>query len=232
MGRVRPLVNRVLPRESVEVRVRSGLAEGLRLQIDPQSQKYYWHGNWAMEIQLALKELLRPGMTFWDAGAHYGFLALIGSRLVGQTGRVVAFEPIPANYEKLKNHLAINNAANVSVEPVALSAHVGSAEMTTEHGESSTWTLKGPPVDGAATVQLSTLDEQLAKHEPPDVIKVDVEGAEIELLRGGAELIRRHRPVVIIEILSRDGVPAVQEMLPGYAPPRTLGPDNYLFRPA
>src|SRR6202165_5788560 len=87
---LRPLLNRLLPSRPPCVVVRSGPADGMRLLIYPKNEKYYWTGWHERPVQEALQRLLRPGMTFWDVGAHIGFFSCLAGRLVGTDGRVVS----------------------------------------------------------------------------------------------------------------------------------------------
>ncbi len=91
---IRPLVTRLLPDEPTAVTLRSGVGAGLRLVIDPQTEKFLWAGDHEVAVQHELAATLRPGMVFWDEGAHAGFFSIAG-RLVGERGWVHAFEPMP-----------------------------------------------------------------------------------------------------------------------------------------
>lgn len=229
LGRLaRPLVNRVLPRNVVPVVVRSGPAAGITVLIDPQTEKFFWTGAHELPVQQALQRLLRPGATFWDVGAHAGFFALLAARLVGPDGRVDAFEPLPENRRRLERALELNGAANVHVHDCAVSDCAGA---TTLYGSSAsvTWSLvPGGERDETLAVAAKTLDSLAESLPPPDVLKVDAEGSEPAVLRGGLGLLRERRPAILLEA-DEAGVAALVETIPAYSAER-LDATHWLVR--
>jgi FkbM family methyltransferase len=155
---------------------------------------------------------IRPGSVLFDVGAHYGWLSLKAARRVGHTGRVVAFEPSPVLLDMLKYHQARNRLSQMTV--------VGSAVSETDSAAASFFLLNGglsarnsltigreglpflDSVDKTAakvpTVRLDTFSE--AEALAPDVIKIDVEGAEGMVLRGAAVTLARFHPVLVVSI--------------------------------
>ena len=93
---LRPLVNRLLPGRAAWIVVRSGPARGLRLLIEPKTEKFYWTGAHEVAVQQTIADLLKPGMTFWDVGAHIGFFSLLASRRVGARS-AVGVGSLPSN---------------------------------------------------------------------------------------------------------------------------------------
>ncbi|MBI2331372.1 MAG: FkbM family methyltransferase, partial [Chloroflexi bacterium] len=113
---VRGGLNRAAPHGLAEVTVAGGGLAGLRLQLDMQKEKDYWLGTYEPELQAALRDLARPGMTAYDVGAHIGYISLLLARAVSPSGRVFAFEPLPANLERLQANLTLNpDIRNVTV---------------------------------------------------------------------------------------------------------------------
>jgi FkbM family methyltransferase len=149
------------------------------------------------------RRLLQPGDAFVDAGAFHGWYAVVASRAVGPSGRVLAFEPNPETYRVLVRNLALNACANVLAFNVALSDTDGEA-----------WLYQGPAdgsysalaeVDGwTRRVRVSTrrLDAVVNESTAPRVamMKADVEGAEVMVLRGAADVLAGSRPVVVFEV--------------------------------
>lgn len=226
----RPLLNVVLPSEVTTVTVRAGGGAGLKLVIDPQSEKFYWTGNHEPHIQEALKAELRPGMQFWDVGTHIGFFSLQAARLVGDGGCVRAFEPMPDNIDRIKRNIELNGASNVTVVPVAVSAEAGSATMYARHGSSLMWTLDPTLGDTpSGSVPLATLDSYLDEFGVPDLVKIDAEGAEVDVLRGSSTLIAEGRTSFLVEFMSEDLENAGRELLAAYSfvP---LGDNHWLLR--
>lgn len=200
----RPLVNRVLPDRPIVVTVRSGVAYGTKLQIQPRREKYYWAGQHEVEVQRAIDELLRPGDTFWDVGAHIGFFSLIASRSVLPSGHVHAFEPYGPSRARLLTNLDLNNAGNVSVHPQAVAAKPGLAQFYAAR-ETPMWTLVREMGEGSSIeVSCTTLDEQADVLGGPTLVKVDVEGAEVEVLRGASRLFASERPPSLIVEFTND----------------------------
>jgi FkbM family methyltransferase len=224
----RPLLNRLLPAQTTEVAVRSGPAQGIRLVVLPRREKYYWTGAYEPGVQDALVRLLRPGMTVWDVGAHIGFFSLLAARLVGPDGVVHAFEPMSANRERLQAAVALNGAANVVVRDRAVSATPGRADL---HGHEHTtmWSLletgrRGEPVE------VVTLDLLAGELGSPQLVKIDAEGAEVDVLRGGETLLGGQvKPALLVEFTDERALAAGRGLVTGYDF-EPLGGNHWLLR--
>jgi FkbM family methyltransferase len=130
---------------------------------------------------------------------------VIGSRLAGQRGRVYAFEPVPANAALVGRNAALNGLRNVEVLPMAVTDHTGRAEMVLAAyaGGAALSTAPRPPdATGTLPVDATSIDHLVfdAGMTPPTLVKIDVEGAEMEVLRGMARTCAVHRPAIICEI--------------------------------
>lgn len=213
---LRPLVNQVVPAEPTEVIVRSGHAAGLHLYIRPREEKFYWTGAYEEHTQDLLVRLLQPSMTFWDVGTHIGFLSMLAARIVGETGHVHSFEPMPENRARLQKAIAANGFSNISVHETALAAIPGA--MTLHPGaHSTTWTLMAEHGDDrSVAVVCDTLDNVTDSYGVPDLIKIDVEGAEVDVLRGGIELLAMHRPRLLVEFHDDANLQTAKRLLPTY----------------
>lgn len=208
---VRPVVNRLLPAQPTVVTVRSGAAKGIRLPLYLREEKYYWTGLHEEPVQQALVGSLARGMTFWDVGAHIGFYSLLASRLVGSDGHVRSFEPMPANRARLELAIRLNAAANVSVDPRAVGASAGEAVLH-RHEWSTMWSLDGE--GEGVVVAVTTLDDAVALHDPPDVVKIDVEETALAVLEGAARLLERPGLVLLLETDRSLPPEAIGEVLP------------------
>ena len=149
--------------------------------------------------------LVQPGMTVIDVGAHAGLYTLSASTLAGPVGRVIAFEPSPRERAHLVAHVRLNRCANVTVEPVALGDSEGEADLfVVDSSETGCNSLRPGAIGPGHTVRvgLRTLDEYAKGSglDRVDVIKMDVEGAELSVLRGARSLFRTMRPVLLCEI--------------------------------
>ena len=152
--------------------------------------KNYFYNRFVPGKAGCLPQLLQPGETVWDIGAHCGYTALVESQAIGSTGRCFAFEPNPRNRQLLQLHLQWNRAANVTVLPYAISGADG--ELTfgwEEHQRAST--ISSHLGGTGWQVQVRTIDGLIKSGEvpAPTFLKIDVEGAELELLQGAARLL-------------------------------------------
>ena len=152
-------------------------------------------GTYEPEQTRAFGEHLHAGGTLLDVGAHVGYYTLLSAVLVGPRGRVVAFEPNPRNCGYLRRHVRMNGCANVQVEEAAGSAANGTARFVFGSGTGTGHLAEG----GTVEVQTVRLDDYCASRGiVPTAIKVDVEGAELDVLRGGEETIVAHHPVIFL----------------------------------
>jgi FkbM family methyltransferase len=226
----RPIVNRILPDVALRVKVLSGAARGCCLVIKVREEKFYWTGMHEPHLQRAITELLGPGQTFWDVGAHIGFFAVIASRMVGVSGQVRCFEPMDESRDRLGRTVELNHLVNVSVSDIAVSDKSGYAVLH-PHRLSPMWTLVDHQEDReGVTVRVRNLDDLVAEVGAPDVIKVDVEGAELEVLRGGARLLRSARPVLLVEFSSEQLLCQARDELESYDFEH-LADNHWLMRP-
>jgi FkbM family methyltransferase len=153
------------------------------------------NGTYEREQTRLFQEHIRPGATVLDVGAHVGYYTVLAAVLAGESGRVHAFEPNPANAEFLRRHVRINALGNVRVEQAAVSDRAGTARFDFGTGSGT-----GHLADaGALEVRTLRLDDHCAEHAlAPTAIKIDVEGAETAVLAGGRATLGRHRPVLFL----------------------------------
>jgi FkbM family methyltransferase len=153
-----------------------------------------------------VKRFLKRGMTVLDVGAHHGLYTLLASNLVGPTGKVIAFEPSPRERKRLLKHLRWNGLREVQVEPYALGAKSGEAKLYLTDSFNDWCNSLRPPADGSEqviTVPVRTLDEAISlfKLDKIDLLKLDIEGGELDALAGAEKtLTLPERPVILIEV--------------------------------
>jgi FkbM family methyltransferase len=215
VGRIlRPLLNAALPTHPMSVRVLSGPARGLRIVIEPQREKSYWVGTHEPAVQKALVTVLRPGMTVWDIGAHAGFFSALCSRRVGASGRVHAFEPGRDTRARLERTIELNGFQNVQVHPCAVGGERAEGILH-DVGRSAQATLRPVKAPGS-TVEVRTVEDLWDELGPPDVIKIDAEGAEGPIIESGAGLLDGAPVSIVVEIHDDASEEQIRRLLPGH----------------
>jgi FkbM family methyltransferase len=148
---------------------------------------------------------IRPGDVFYDVGANIGFFTILGARLVGPQGRVVAFEPVPACARAVAHNIALNDFVHAEIREEAVGAAGGRARLLVV-GEAS-WshlasTGRHADVRDEIDVAVVAIDElvEAGAIPPPDVLKIDTEGAELQAIAGMRATIERHRPAIVCEL--------------------------------
>ncbi|MBK5232227.1 MAG: FkbM family methyltransferase [Thermoleophilia bacterium] len=225
----RPILNRIVPEGQTVVIIRSGPGKGLSLPIMPETEKYYWSGTHERHVQDAIVDLLNEGMCFWDIGAHIGFISIIAARQVGESGTVVAFEPMPESRARLTESIRLNGFTNVIVKDYALGdtnetrmlhpprLDESDAKGTDSRGSTLMWTLDSDRGDNdGISVDCRRIDDLVGEIEPPDLIKVDAEGVEIEVLAGGVKQLARGGTKVIVEMSDAETLERGRSLLPDY----------------
>ena len=145
--------------------------------------------------------LIREGDTVFDCGANIGIYSCAFGALVGKSGRVISFEPQDYAVAALLNNTRLNGFKQVSVEQVCVSDRQGTAILDTSLGEVQASIVRdygGERTQSVSTTTLTTIAERLGISRL-DLIKMDIEGAELPALIGGAELLRRYRPILVME---------------------------------
>ncbi len=171
----------------------------------PKADPEFRRGTYELPIQIAISDNLRAGDVFFDIGANIGFFSLIAARQVGGEGRVYSFEPVPSNAKLIRRNADLNGLRTLHVFPEAIGARSERAELiVARHIGGSVLASAGDAPDERSRriVDVLTLDDAVDKHglRPPTLMKIDVEGAEIDVLRGATGILRSHRPTLIYEI--------------------------------
>lgn len=166
---------------------------------------------------------IQPGDTVWDVGANIGYYAVIFADLAGPDGKVVAFEPSPASLPELREAVAMRD--NVTIEAVALSNEGGQTSFFVNAGGNTVVDGFSRESAGEGSVEIEveclTGDAMAVKH-PPNLIKIDVEGFEVEVVEGLRDTLRNpalHTVAVEVHFLvlaergRPDGATAIRDML-------------------
>lgn len=149
------------------------------------------------------RQLLKPGMVVVDIGAHVGYFSLLAAKLVGPEGKVYAFEPEPSNHLLLLRNIEINNYTTIRAQRKAVSNRSGSMDLflsALDSGSHSLHAAGARGVTGTARVEATTLDAFLEAEGWPkvDLIKIDVEGAEVAVLEGMRQLLDQRRGLKLV----------------------------------
>jgi FkbM family methyltransferase len=176
-----------------------GAAAGLNFVADEEAPGFVL-GTWEPRVQQQLAEILAPGQVVYDLGAASGFYTLIAARAVTRDGLVVAIEPLPSNVARLRRNLDLNELGNVHVLAVAVSDQPGHAIVGGRTGD-PLQAVVSEAGDGTA-VEVVTLDGLIesSRIPPPALVKIDVEGDELAILRGARHTLGQHRPLLLIEV--------------------------------
>src|SRR5579872_1601174 len=194
VGRVLRLPFKLIPKGAI-FPILQGKLQG-RKWIVGSSNHGCWLGSYEYRKRLLFEKTVAEGDCVFDIGANVGFYTLLASALVGRRGHVFAFEPEPSNIAYLKKHVKINGVQNVRIIEAAVSDHDGQGHF--ERGIENT---EGKLSDsGALVVNCVDLDRMIsdAGLYPPNVIKIDVEGGELEVLRGSTQLLAAHHPTIFL----------------------------------
>lgn len=213
--RVRPLarlirgsLNRAAPRGLTQVQIAAGGLEGFSLLLDMQSEKDYWLGTYEPELQAAVADWVKPGMVIYDVGANIGYISLLLARATGETGRVFAFEALPANQARIRANLELNGmTARVEVVSCAVIDHsrpvrflVGPSNgMGKAEGSAGRQEIRYGDVIEVPGIALDGFVYDTG-NPAPQLVKMDIEGGEVLALPGMQRLLAEARPLILLEL--------------------------------
>jgi FkbM family methyltransferase len=196
---------RLIPDRTEWVQVQQGIAKGLWIRIDLGRERSWWSGNHEPVLQQEINRLVHENVVMYDVGAHIGFYSLPAARLGAQ---VIAFEPDPESAARLQMHVERNHLTEKVRVVEAAAWSTSTSAITFRRGLPRSqggvaWGDCQPVVATGPLIQVKTirLDDFIAAGgPPPQIVKVDVEGAESEVLKGADEAIRKFRPILIVEV--------------------------------
>lgn len=184
-------------------RVEAGPAKGLRMDVGGTTELFL-SGDYEAPVQEVMSGLVNTGSVFFDIGANIGFFSLMAARLIGPNGAVYAFEPVNENAALIRKNARLNSLGNIHIFETAMTCKTGREELLLARyaGGASLKSAGAPPdPSGSILVETSTVDDFMQSRgiRPPDLVKIDVEGAEMDVLHGMVDTLRQKRPKLIIE---------------------------------
>ncbi len=184
---------RMLPPAAV-VPIMSGPAAGRRWVVGSATHGC-WLGSYERDKQVRFAEDAARATVVFDIGANVGFYTLVAATRPGRPA-VFAFEPLPRNVQFLHRHASINGLDNVTIVEAAVADTVGTARFDPgPHASMGHLDGGGSLAVRSTTIDALVLDEQLPM---PDLIKIDVEGAELQVLTGADRVVRHRRPILYV----------------------------------
>lgn len=210
MNLLKAPLNRLAP--TTVVSILSGPLRGKKWVVGA-SRHAYWLGIYEKDKAKHFAGQILPGQVVYDVGAHVGYYALLAATRVGPAGHVWAFEPVPENFAYLQQHIELNHISNTTCVQTAV-ADVSGTTHFRMGGTRSTGKLS---TQGELAVSMLSLDDLVDRSQalPPHVIKMDVEGAEIQALEGARNLLMRAHPKIYVATHSEALHKACMEFLMG-----------------
>jgi len=177
--------------------------QGSKMLLDASdmvlSKTLYFTGVWEKEVTDLLRAITKEGMVLVDVGAHIGYFTLLGARLVGETGEVFAFEPDIKNFSLLDKNVGLNGYENVIRVKKAVTDKVGNASLFLNEDNSGDHSLRPSRGQTSVYIETTSLDRFFYSSSfKPDIVKMDIQGAEMAALRGMDRLIRTNPSLKLI----------------------------------
>jgi len=177
--------------------------------VDSVDHRLMVNGIWEAHITALFKQLVKKNMTVVDIGANIGYFTLLAASLVGEKGKVFAFEPVPQNYTLLVKNIEVNSYKNVTPVQKAVSNHAGKVKFFLDYdalGQSSLFSVSENLTE-PITVDVVSLDEFFKGNEYSiNIIKMDIEGAEMTVLLGMEKILENNNDLKIFTEFWPDGL--------------------------
>lgn len=178
---------------------------GMVLHLNPND-----HG---LSMDLAVEKIHEPvllnllcstiknGMTVIDIGANIGYYTILESYIVGNKGKVIAFEPVPTSFAYLKRNMEINKRHNIYAKNVAIGDREGMETMFIfSKANQNSLIAYGRKFTSTIDVKVRTLDGLIEKESKIDIIRMDIEGYECKVISGMTKILKEHKPMIFLEL--------------------------------
>lgn len=179
------------------------------LYEDSVLSRIIYNGFEEQEINF-ITTTLKPDDIFLDVGSNIGLFSLIASNIVGEKGKVICFEPSPVTYKRLLENIKLNNFTNIDSRNIGLSDNTGLMTFYTSKNGHDAWDSFAPSADNklenSIDVNVSTLDNELDTIDKTRIslVKIDVEGWEKFVLKGGETFLKTNSPAVMVEFTEQN----------------------------
>lgn len=184
-----------------EIKTKHGFS--LRVNLaDRIPQDIFLEGEYEATTTAIVKTILNQGDIVVDVGANIGYFSLLFAKCVGTAGAVLAFEPSPGLSFQAKENFELNNINQIKLYDIALSDHEGEARFYAGPAYNSGLSALRKPANfsGYHDVQLSTYDQLVGQNKHIALVKIDVEGAELQVLRGMKKMLQESEPILFLEV--------------------------------
>jgi FkbM family methyltransferase len=213
---IKPLLAKTVWRQGSVRTILWGPCRGLRYKIFPGMGLSPLYGGWEEQAQNLMLRHIKPGGVVYDLGANYGIHTLLFARLAKEHGHVYAFEPVQKIHSALQGNVALNRFSNVTCLRLAVSSSAGvSSFLTGHHVGAGHLSTVGDNQGEQLTVQTITLDAFVFEqnNRPPTFVKIDIEGAESKAMSGGITVLKKYRPILLIDLHNPEEDVAVGQIL-------------------
>ena len=202
--------------ESHRIIANPGLGFRMVLESSDVSAPQLFFGIYEPEETKTMGDLLKPGMVALDIGANLGYFTLLMAKKVGSTGRIHSFESNPQMVVRLRQNVSLNYGPSqgcIRIHEIALGETDGEAEFFCPvRGHEGAGGLKNThraPIEKVITVPMRTLDSVLQEHDiqKVDFVKMDIEGGELNVLRGATQMLKNLQPIILFEAFEENTSP-------------------------
>lgn len=203
----RAIISYTLDGRTFDHLVDAGPAKGITFKVRMPEDKGIWTGTYEIDFATRVAAHVKPACVAFDIGSWHGFFA--GIMAANGAREVHVFEPLPQNAERIRELVALNPSKSITLHACAVGDRDTDMDLLvmpeTSMAKLEASTFQAGQTSGTKVrVKLRSIDSVISSGEapPPSLMKIDVEGAEVMVLEGACDTIRRHRPVIFAEVHS------------------------------